>query len=506
MQHFVFSFLFFVLFLSGAYYQVLSACYGFADDYYLFHANYPLKIAPNHIADGRPLYAYLAQYFSAVHSICGLKVIRFLSIVGNALLLSALSYSLWRNGWTRIQASLFSFVFCLTPPIGVYIGWATMMPFAYGSTFALFSGLLAANAATRSTPPTRALLQFVGATVLLLFSLTIYQPTSCFFWFPPISGVILRGVYSKTTSLFLCKLLLFFSVVVLLYYFSYQFGVWPFTSAPSFRGNSLVDDVAERVREFFIWPLADVLNSLRFDHGLVFTLCSLSLILIGLLSLSRRRLSRGSYLVLLYSLAVPLSYYPSLVSKGLSLNFRAASALYAIFLFFIFLGLIELNKKISSKFLKKFFHSCSALFLFYAVYNANWRIDKLIVIPQTQELDIVTTALDNTYSSCPKEVNVIRPGLRDSLASIRYDEFGIPTTFHGWGPGGVIAAVLREKYSSCQNVKINSFESNSETEHLLNLIDLKKLFSEKKLANEKRRKMPEPTLFYHYYWRIFSNK
>ena len=87
-----------VLLLS--YQEVLTSCYGFADDYnFLVHGQADL-VAKSHTADGRPLYALISRIAFQSLSICDLGFIRAVSLTGIALLVSGLACLMKKAGWS----------------------------------------------------------------------------------------------------------------------------------------------------------------------------------------------------------------------------------------------------------------------------------------------------------------------------------------------------------------------------------------------------------------------
>ena len=135
-----------------------------------------------------------------------------------------------------------------------------MFPFPFAGLFALSSAALAIFALNQLSK-IKTSLALVLSGLFLFCSLVIYQPSSCFFW------VALAPSLLKTQSQLnqklheFLKFFLFFSAVVLIYYILYQSGTWPFLEAPSLRGTDLVSDLTSRTWQFFIWPIADVPQS-----------------------------------------------------------------------------------------------------------------------------------------------------------------------------------------------------------------------------------------------------
>ena len=108
------------------YSPVLVNSYAFTDDYSLFH-NALLRVFPKYqiIASGRPTYAFLLEHaLTSLKGIGDLRYIRFIGVLGIALLAGAIAYSFRKAGWNKWQSVLAAFLICTLPSFQVVAAWA----------------------------------------------------------------------------------------------------------------------------------------------------------------------------------------------------------------------------------------------------------------------------------------------------------------------------------------------------------------------------------------------
>ena len=66
-------------------------------------------------------------------------------------------------------------------------------------------------------------------------------------------------------------------------------------------------------------------------------------------------------------------------------------------------------------------------------------------VPQAQELELMRGYLTQRESARVSRIHIIRYTWKDSIApTVRYDEFGLPSSAQPWAPGSMAYLVLRE--------------------------------------------------------------
>lgn len=480
------AFLLLFIVLGWSYRSLLFSCFGFSDDYGYLATDHASRTLLIQTADGRPGFAYVTWLISSLDSICDIRWIRALSVFGSALLGTAL-FLVFRND--RVLggvALLFAFCLTLSPPFGVFSSWAAMFPYPFSFSLALLSGAAVAGGGG------------IGAlsfSLLALFlSLTIYQPAACYFWIgatPWLLGTAKPPSASLRKAL---GCLVFFTLGVGLYYLLYQLSVWPFTEPPSVRGSGLVSDIFQRLYQLSIWLFTDALNPFSLNHSLYLSLLMLALIVSGIaLDLKRERKHR-SYLLLVYLSLIPLSCFPNVLSSGLSVNFRTASAVYALSIFLALRGGMELWRLLRVQglpFGKPILLSLAVVLL---SQNSHQQVLNGFVRPQETELEIVRLAVKERFQSCPSNVSVVRPGFSNVLSPLRYDEFGQPSSLPPWGPNSLLPLLLDEIFGDCRDVQIHSVGAGEESEKEVD-IDLPTYFERAK--KQRNLRVEPPRLLYN---------
>jgi hypothetical protein len=89
------------------------------------------------------------------------------------------------------------------------------------------------------------------------------------------------------------------------------------------------------------------------------------------------------------------------------------------------------------------------------VVMAARNVTTLVVEPQSAELQMLRSALDDTTPPNPCRVVFVKPNWTQGAAPlVRYDEFGPPSTYFYWVPNPAVLLVLRERLQ-CRNPTID---------------------------------------------------
>lgn len=154
--------------------------YGFADDYTNIYINNGHDAGYNIfklISGGRPIYAILNYWaFQRIHTVNDFWWLRCISISGIAFA-AALIYSFARHkGFSVASASTIALLIPFTPPFQVFASFAVAASYPWAATLAGLAFWLADE--NRPSSASRIAVSFL----LLLVSITIYQPAAMMFW------------------------------------------------------------------------------------------------------------------------------------------------------------------------------------------------------------------------------------------------------------------------------------------------------------------------------------
>lgn len=415
------------------------------------------------ITQGRPLYALLLDGISltAIGDIGALRYLRLVGIVGIAVLAWSVFRLFVRTGWGQVRSFSMSVILFTTLPFHVYAAWATVAFYLYA---ALASGLSFALA-ERSFGEQRRLPKWLlgaGASLALLTALTIHQPAAMFFWVfaavillkpDMLPGDMLRrfGWYGMIVM-----------VGMLLGFVVYKLGL---SLYPDFHARTgIVQDIPGKV----IWFLCEALpNALNFvllspahwffsegspvrsafhrtvDMVIAWSVC---VFIVGGLMLyvrgtRKERLWKLSIAVTL----LPLSYAPNLLVAENWASYRTLSSLTSVivvYAFFAFQGYTQcLRRSLSPAYMNAVMGGIAIICGLSAMYH----VQTYFVVPQVRELDMMRSQLDEERLSEVRGIYVIRPGWQDTLAPlVKYDEFGLPSSFAPWTPGPMAFLLLRD--------------------------------------------------------------
>ena len=428
------------------------------------------------IREGRPLLALGTRLFlHTATDIEDLRSLRFMGIVGIALLAWSVFHILVRTGWSRVQSFCVGVIMGTTLPFQVYAAWAIA---AFNIFAALASGLAFAlgERAFDAQGLFPKWLLAAGASLLLLAALTIHQPAALtihqpaamFFWVfaavvllkpdMPLGDTLRRfGWYGMIVM-----------VGMLLGFVVYKLGLSLESvraTYPDFPARTgLVQDIPGKV----IWFLGEALpNALHFallspghwffsdgspvrsafhrtvDMVIAWSVCVL--IVGGLM-----RYVHGTRKERLWKLGIavallPLSYAPNLVVAENWAAYRTLSSLTSlvvVYAFFAFQGYVQcLRRSLSPTYMNAVMGGIAIACALSAAYH----VHTYFVVPQVRELEMMRSQLAQEDISQARGIYVIRPGWQDTLAPlVRYDEFGLPSSFAPWTPGSMIFLLLRD--------------------------------------------------------------
>jgi len=445
--------LFLAVFVT-AYAPALMTPYAFLDDYFWLASalqgdQFGIKVK---FAYGRPLYGLLLDGISissaAVRDIGDLRYLRFLGIVGIAVLAWNVFRLLVRTGWRQTQSFFMSVILCTTLPFQVYAAWTVTAFYPYSALASILAFALAERAFDEQGRLPKWLLG-AGACLALLIALTIYQPAAMFFW-------VFAAVILLKPDIPLCDMLRRFGwyclitlVGMLLGFVVYKLGSSLYPLIPA-RPVFVVQHLPAKV----VWFLCEALpNALNFAllspaHGVfaegsparssfhrsvdILIAWSIFLIIVGGLMLHLR----GTLKERLWKLGIvgsllPLSYAPNLLAAENWAAYRTLSSLTSVvvvYAFFSFWGYAHrLHPPLSPSCANAAVGGVAIVCVLLAMYH----LQTSFVAPQVRELEFMRSQLAEKDFTRARGIYVIRSRWQDTLAPpVRYDEFGLPSSSH----------------------------------------------------------------------------
>ena len=488
-------FVFLLAVLVSCYSPVLVTSYAVSDEHAVLAARLQGKMTEEkalRIAGGRPLDALLISFFfSYVNDIGELRYLRLLSVIGITLLAWSVYRTLRCVGWSSSLSVFLSVIICVMPPFQQYASWAVSL----GCPFAAVASGCAFSLAEQGFEEGRPLYKWsltVGAILLELLALTIYQPIAMFFWvfvvillFEPsasLSDVLRRfGWYS---AIVLTALILGFGV--------YKFGLaMSGYQLPPMRSH-LVQDVGEKVSWFFREPLTNALNLARLSANRRFALSMVVFLFGGLMLYFPGGIKERLYKLLVALLVFPLSYLPNLVVAESWSAYRTLSALMSVVVVYIFFALWGYGRTLHRSTIVPalititlgfFALSCSLL----AAYNVN----SYFASPLSLELMVMRGQLAQQDLTQVHTIYAIAPGSQDSIArKVRYDEFGQPFSSSPWGLRSAVYLLLRELSPQYADIPIELVSAKDSIKPLpgVLVVDMRNLSSFRKNARREEKR------------------
>ena len=145
---------------------------------------------------------------------------------------------------------------------------------------------------------------------------------------------------------------------------------------------------------------------------------------------------------------LPLSYAPNLLVTENWASYRTLSSLTSVivvYAFFAFRGYLGYCRCLRSPFRSGWASAVMGSVALASALSAMYHVHTYFAAPQVRELEIMRSQLTEENLSQARGVYVIRPGWQDTLAPlVKYDEFGLPSSFPAWAPASMVFLLLRE--------------------------------------------------------------
>lgn len=448
----LFAILFFLVAAFACYAPVLSPGYAVSDDFYHLARTmrasdwYPTLLATTNL-QGRPLDGLLlATVLPFMKTVSDFAYLRFVALLGVAGVALCSYFLLVRFGWHRAHAAFLSVIFISIPAFQVLVSWsiASLYIFpAIGSYFAVWFGLKGLNEEFKR--PTR--IAYAGAGVISLFlALSLYQPTSMFFWlFVAITIFNDASFTRKTARRAILMLVIFGAAAVLnLAYFECAKAIIGTASLLPQRSH-LVTDLGNKLQWFLSEPLKEALNLNRLQPSSKMAGTVALLLGVGLMLFFRGNfLMRAAQLLMAVSLIV-LSYLPNLAIAENFGTYRTQAGLEVLILFYCALAARGALRTLSGKGDGIIYGATLSGLAALSIMVAHYHVLNFFVIPQTLELGLMKQQVYGEFGIAMEKHPLILKREETLAPFVRYDEFGLPSLAQSWVPEPVTFLLLRER-------------------------------------------------------------
>lgn len=464
-------FILFCIILILTYLPAVQTDYYFMEDYIFVRGNavqtYNESFTDEIVErtrDGKSIYgAFL--YLIASLNVSG-NVIRLLGIISLGLLAYIIYNFLKTWGIKSEHSFLISILVCILPGFQIYIAWTVCVPYLYSAILSFASGALFFNVVMHKNRR-----RFIQATTffiiifLLVIAMYIYPPTAMFYWAVGIIPLSLlkdedfTGKWHKPFILHILTglvstALYFFSVKILHFFLSIGF--------PGRGGLLQLTKIPLKLEWFFCCPLTNALNLWNiFPTYKIASIVGIIIIGMFLLKISNIQ-KKGKKVHILWNHCqrlflvmsiVFLSYLPNLVITDTVSPHRTLASLTIIIFFLFYFGLVSIFHSINFKlgFLSSLKENAVTITLIIltliATYHAHTNVNDFAML-QANDYKYVKNAISKYGISNLSSISEIYVRRIDENKirekGFLYDEFGISTTSHPWGPRNVVRRALHE--------------------------------------------------------------
>jgi hypothetical protein len=506
----------------ATYLPTVVVSYAFMDDYFVLAWREGLggEFYKTATQFGRPLHALvLSGTFALASDVDSLRFVRLVSLLG-LIALTLLLYHALRQAALGRWVSMGACVSVVTLASSqVYVSWAAIGEAPFVATLGGLAFLrLRSGFDLRGRA---AVVRGVEAAALLLCALLIYQPAAMFFWVFAAIDLLRPPQRLRLAWLKFGQSLAVAAVASLFAYAAVRIGVHFYGGAFSGRTN-LVHDLVSKASWFWNEPIVNSLGMFGLLPTATVAIAVVILIAAGILLLHSDSGSHAFGFLGLAALLVPLSYLPNLAVAEEFASYRSIGALASLLTLYVWLGLSGIWQALRSAPTVMAWIAAVALaallsFIFLALIIlplwrpeervsidtlAGWpqlfafvvvfvafaglallpqrpaaalgalalaafllggaliaarNVTTLFVRPQSTELQLLRTELDDRRA--PQQVVFVKPNWNQGAAPLlRYDEFGLPSTYFPWVPGPAVILVSREQRSALPAIEVLAWD------------------------------------------------
>jgi hypothetical protein len=443
--------------------------YGFMDDYMnlayverlgLPSPPYAKSLMPAAAAEGRPLFGLLVDpVFSMAGTVDNLRFARLIALLGIVVLALLLYKALVRSRVGQTPAALIALLICTLPPFQLYAAWATTFAVPWAALFAGCASLL--TVAAVDGPKRLRLERSIGASLLMIAPLLIYQPAAMFFWV--FLAVALVGVVDDAPHAWRLARAHFAiaAVALALAYLGYRLCLWlvsPAAAPFNTERGAVTHDIVGKAEWLAHWGIYASLNLFDLTWSPWLAVIVAAVAAGGIMLWLLRRSKRPLLFIGLALILVPLADLPMLVvAEDVDLLMvRTQASLAALIALYFGLGALAISvtflEWVEGRVSRRALIACeramtglAIAFVATGVVVANRSVDKAIAEPQLRELRL----LRHQVAALPDPVERVSFVLSgpDEIQpdSERYDAFGWPATVQWLYAVPLTLLVLREQ-------------------------------------------------------------
>lgn len=452
--------------LAGIVFLVYSSTYTipylFADDYGFLWRVVSDKTLSNYLdhslwfaSFGRPITGILVDAgFAVFDSLNSLRFLRIVTLVGFVTFAWQVYRSLRLYGWSEAEA-LFTVIAIVTlPSYQVYASWTQYYPIPLALILAFESGKRLWNQEQVAADEFSAAI-ILRSTFLFSLSMMVHQAAAMMFWLFPAIGM-LEGKNRNAKNLLKTMIA---SFIVISFGCIMNIAIQKLSSYinPKFVMNeraALAHDIVDKVMWFIANPLTDSLNLHTVNKIRPLEIVVALIIVIGIANYYILKQKKSIYELIVVILIVPLAYMPNLLIAEKWSSYRTQVALETVILFMLVSSIKKIYGAISGPGTSKsqsvairYFFLISAGLI--ACGTAFFNVRYFFAVPQGRELKAMVEHLTHAQASMVgrkvTSICVVRSEWHDTLSkTVRYDEFGVPSTCFAWVPIPMIKLILRE--------------------------------------------------------------
>ena len=444
---------------------------------------------------GKLLYGF---FYYAIAHVGSAGSIRLFGVISLGLFSYILFATLKKYNVRQEHAFLLSILACTLPSIQILIAWLAGIPYIFSAILSFIAGVFMFDFASKESnaKPIHTAGSFLIVIVLLVIAMHFYQPTAMLYWTAGIIPLsLLKGdaLQKKRRPAFIKFFFAGFAAITV-YFFSVKILQFIFETGFVGRGGLIgLSNVPAKLKWFFFCPLNYSLNlwnifpTYKFAYivALVIGFGMLS----GILPLTRKANGLNSpwngFQRLLFTIGlILLSFLPNLLVTDMLPPHRTLGPLTISILFLFYFGLISLLNLLKhlpgfTENIKNTVATLSLIiFTLVSSYHANKNVNDFAVL-QASDFKYVKSAISEYGISNLSAISKIYVRRVDSKKIIQsgflYDEFGLPTTAHPWGPANVVRKALKEAGVN-YDIKITqvAFDEHIPKEKDLLVIDMTK--------------------------------
>jgi hypothetical protein len=441
------------------YYPVVTATYGFTDDYYDLQEAVMggRNLWRHHVSEGRPLMGLMqVTLFPLAGTVAHLAWLRAINLAGLCVFASLLYLALGRLGFSNALAAAFSLGVAALPCFQICTAWAAMIAIPFACAIAGSAAWLALTLGGNLKPTSR-LLRGSLAGAGLLVSLMIYQPAGMFFWVVVAMSLLTSRQPTNATVRKFLTCLAIGAGSIIAEFIVFKIGTACYGASDKQRAG-LTPDVLGKAIWFLKKPLRNALNLDALHPSLDFAIIAAILIVAGLLlyfagSWKQRGAMLGVALIL-----IPLSYLPNLAAADSYGPHRTQVALTPLLAFYFVLalsGYLNLLQSFSRQSREQLLLCMIGGWAVVSMFFAGHNVVKYMTVPQAIEYRLVKSQLQKIEPADATTIYFIPATLSDRLTDFfYYDEFGTPSSFKVWAQEGMVKCGLREIGRDAIGVKI----------------------------------------------------